>query len=303
MASGRRVRNGVYTDADIVAIYMKYRESGIGSFTREVGDFIAHSKRDRGATLDATAYTFAQLAFFQTYQGKKKKPLEQKGKCGWWLRHYLLTKAKGASEDEIKKASGLTKKQAENAIKSWFPDKQVYPTEIKCNDPSTLYQLASHFSRAIVIKDVFDLSQVKAEIGKIFDAEGIDHAEIDRFIVGTAVMLNGKSVEIVPDFMAKVDLRIGTQRHLPVYHKDNTDNMQYVIVLPDGNLKICVTTENNTGDGLVSVGLDFLDTGIDTESYFSRSLVELDEHRMMRLRLRGPLSFDTSQKLPVSEVA
>ena len=268
----------------------------------EVGDFIAHSKRDRGATLDTTAYMFAQLAFFQTYQGTDKQPLKTKGKCGWWLRHYLLTKIRDASEGEIKDACGLTKKQAKNAVKSWFPNKQAYPTEIKCNDPSNFYQLASNFSKMIVGKNVFDLLQAKTEIGIIFAAEGISHSEIDRFIVGTATVLNGKSVEIVAGFTARVGLRIGTQRHQPVEHEDNTDDVKYVTILPDGDLKIGITTENNTGDGLVSVGLDFLDTAIDTEPYFSRSLVELDDHRMMRLRLHGPLSFDTSEQLPVSEI-
>lgn len=300
MSSGARIKAGKYTDADVLAIYMKYRESGIGPFVREVGDFIAHSKRDRGATLDTTAYMMAQLAFFQTYQGTNKQPLEPRGKCGWWLRHYFLTKVKDASEAEIGKVCGLTKKQARNAIKSWFPDKLVYPTEIKCNDVKLLYQLASHFSQRLVGKNVFDITQAKLELEKVFDAEGIDHAELDRFIVGTATVLNGKSVEIVPGFVANVRMHVGTRRHIKVDHPDNTDSMWYSITLPDGDLQIMVSTENKTGDGLTSVALGFLETGIDTEVFFSRSLVELDEHKMAQLRLSGVLSFDTSQQTPVA---
>lgn len=302
MSSGARIKAGKYTDADVLAIYMKYRESGIGPFVREVGDFIAHSKRDRGATLDTTAYMFAQLAFFQTYQSDKKVPLEPKGKCGWWLRHYFLTKIKDASEAEIDKACRLTKKQAKNAVKSWFPDKLAYPTEIKCNDPKLLYQLASHFSQMLVGKNVFDLSQAKLELQKVFDAEGVEHTEVDRFIVGTATLLNGKSVEIVPGFSANIKVHVGTRRHVKIDHPDNTDDMWYSVTLPDGDLKIMVSTTNNTGDGLVSVGLDFLDTGIDTEAFFSRSLIELDEHKMAQLRLGGMLSFDSSQRYPVSGI-
>lgn len=301
MASGARINAGKYTDADVLAIYMKYRESGIGPFVREVGDFIAHSKRDRGATLDTTAYMFAQAAFFQTYQGTNKKPLEPKGKCGWWLRHYFLNKVKDASESDIHHACGITRKQAKNAIKSWFPDKLAYPTEINCNNQLLFYQLATHFSKTIVGKSVFDINQAKLELRKIFNIEGISPKELDRFIVGTATLLNGKSVELVPGFVSIINAHVGARRHLKIDHPDNTETMSYGILLPDGNLRIMVATQNNTGDGLVSIALDFLDTGIDTEPYFSRSLVELDEHKMMRLRLDGKLSFDTSQTYPVTE--
>ncbi|WP_421991022.1 hypothetical protein [Qipengyuania sp.] len=68
---------------------MKHREAKLGPFIREVGDFIAHAKRDRGATCDAMAFVFAQTAFFQTYQMDPKQSLEPNGVCGWWLRHYL----------------------------------------------------------------------------------------------------------------------------------------------------------------------------------------------------------------------
>ncbi len=55
-----------YSDADVLALYMKYREERIGPFVREIGDFIAHKKRNRGATLDRTAYMFSQVAFFRS---------------------------------------------------------------------------------------------------------------------------------------------------------------------------------------------------------------------------------------------
>lgn len=59
MSSIDRIKKEKYTEADILALYMKYREAGIGPFTREVGDFIAHEKRNKGATLDVTAFAFA----------------------------------------------------------------------------------------------------------------------------------------------------------------------------------------------------------------------------------------------------
>lgn len=303
MSSADRVQKGRYTEADVLALYMKYREARIGPFTREVGDFIAHAKRNRGAMLDTTVYMFAQVAFFQTYQSNRKQPLEPMGACGWWLRHYLLTKTKEAKEDDLQRAVGLTKKQAKNAVKSWFQGESVYPTVIRCGDPQLLYGMAQMFARTIIGKNVFDLAQAKAELAKMFKFEGIEQNEIERFLVGTAVLLRGKSVEIVPGFTASVRLTVGNTRHIPVDEngKETADKEpKFVRLLPDGNLKVAVSTDNQTGDGLVGVGLDFLDTGIDTETYFTRSLVTFDEHHIPRLQLDQQLSFDTGASPSVS---
>lgn len=299
MASTSRIRNGTYTEADIQAIFIKHRENGIGPFTREVGDFIAHAKRDRGATLEATAFIIAQFAFFQTYQSTIKRPLNPKGSCGWWLRHYLLTKARRAAPHELRKAAGLSRIQAERTIKSWFPGNESYPTQISCDEPLVLLQLANHFGKLLEVEAVFEIDQVKKELVKLFDAEKIDKSELDRFIVGTATLLNGKSVEIVPGFIASLHLGISNARHEPVgLH----DGVQYVKLLPDGNLEISVRPINNTGDGIMPVGFSFLETAIDSEAYVSRSLVAYDEWKIARLRLNGPLSFDTALQYPVNEV-
>ncbi|MGE6699689.1 hypothetical protein ACQKH5_18670 [Hyphomonas sp. NPDC076900] len=302
MSSVERIKQGRYTEADVLALYMKYREAGIGPFIREVGDFIAHSKRDRGATLDTTAYMFAQLAFFQTYQSDRKRPLEAKGVCGWWLRHYLLTKANEATDRDIHLATGFTKRRAKNAIKSWFPEKSVYPTVIKCGDPALLHRLAEVFCRTINGKPVFDRAGAKLELETMFGHEGIKKNEIDRFLVGTSILLKDKSVEIVPGFSAHIRLSVDKERYIPVDEYGNeTDDKKakFVRPLPHGNLKIAVSTRNQTGDDLIDVGLDFLDTAVDTEAYFSRSLVSLDTHRLPRLNLDQQLSFDTNVLPPV----
>ncbi|UXU07147.1 hypothetical protein [Agrobacterium tumefaciens] len=303
--SGWRVKQGDYTEADVSALYMKYRESGLGPFTREVGDFIAHSKRNRGATLDLTAYMFSQLAFFQTYQGDNKQRLQPNGDCGWWLRHYFLTKAKDAKQKDIRRACGLTKKQAIAAIKSWFDSESSYPTTIKCNDPILLYRLASLFSQKIDGKNAFDLAEAKSELGKMFSQEGIARTEIERFLVATAVLLSGKSVEIVPGFTASVELVVQNTRYVPVENgmEGEIPESRSVKFLPDGSLSLIVSTENKTGDGLVSVVFPFLDTEIDTETYFSRSLVVEDPHGFPRLALDQQLWFDASAQHPVFKVS
>lgn len=211
-------------------------------------------------------------------------------------------KTKEASEAEIKQAAGITRKQATNAIKSWFPDKSAYPTNIKCNDPQILLQLANHFCQILDGTAVFHLDQVRAELRKIFATEGIDYGEMDRFIVGTATVLHGRAVEIVPGFIAHVAAQVTKRRHIRIDHPDNNELMYWSHTLPDGDLSIGVHTENNTGDGLVPVALSFLDTNVDTEAYFCRSLVELDQYKQARLRLSGSLTFDTTRDLPVTVV-
>lgn len=301
MSSTSRVRNGHYTEADILAIYLKYREEKVGPFTREVGDFIAHNKRDKGATLEATAFMFSQFAFSQTYQGKQKQTLLPQGKCCWWLRHYLLTKLDLDKEKNVRKALGITKKEALKNIKSWFGEKSIYPTTIGCNDHNLLFSVANFCSRTIVSKNIFDISQVRSELAHIFKCEGIDNCEFDRFVVGTATLLNGKSVEIVPGFKANICLKVENTRHIFVDENGMATadiEPQFVKLLPDGDLRISISTDNQTSDGLVNVELSFLDTEIDTEGFFSRNIVTIDQHRIPRLNLKQEFSFETSRTLP-----
>lgn len=99
-----------YTEADISALFMKYREERIGPFVREVGDFIAHPERKKGATLSQTVFMFSQGAFFQTYQGTNKVALNCVGDCPWWLMHWFLCKVDEEKMSKLKRISGMTKK-------------------------------------------------------------------------------------------------------------------------------------------------------------------------------------------------
>lgn len=302
MSSVDRIRNSEYTEADVQVLYLKYRECQIGPFVREIGDFIAHTKRDRGATLNATVFMFSQIAFYQTYQSQKGQPLEPSAACGWWLKHYLLNKAKTSQEKVLKKAIGLNRKKSIEKIKSWFPENSNYPTIIQCADPDLLHQLASAFCRQIVIKPVFDLDQAKKEISHIFKAEKIDESEFDRFLVATAVMISGKSVEVVPGFTATIKLSIDQKRL--IYLDENgsitvKEKAKFVRPTPDGSLKILVSTKNQRGDGLINCAFDFLDTNIDTEHYFDRALVQVDQNRIPKLVLDQQLSFAATKTPPV----
>ena len=289
-----RIRKARYTDSDVVSFYMKYRERGIGPFIREVGDFIAHERRDRGLTLEATAFTFSQLAFFQTYQSDKSVSLDPFGSCGWWLKTYLLGKLKESSAGDILKETGLSKKAARAEIESWFPSREPYPTTIECRNLSAFFGLTSLFGRYIRGTSVFTTEGVKKELLEAFKLEDIERKELPHFLVATAVILAGRSCEIVPGFKVNISVAVDQPRHLQLDDIPTPEGAtwKYVRLLPDGNLKVSVATQNNTGDGLVGVGLEFLNTGVDTETYVDRRLITVDQHGHRQLNLDRPLAFE-----------
>lgn len=285
-----------YTDSDVRSLYIDFREKDVHPFVREVGDFIAHSRRDKGATLDQTAYMFAQLAFFQKYQGRNAIPLSCYGECGWWLKCWFLGKVEDEPMSILKRISGMGKKELRKKIAAWFPERHAYPTELGCDDPALFYALAEQFSSKIRGKSVFDPRAARAGVGKLLQAGGISKDEIEPVLVATSVILNGRSIEIVPGFTATVKLSIHPQRSERLYDREVPPdaNWHYARSLPDGNLKVSVSTENNTGDGLVSIGLDLLDTNIDTEGYFCRKLVTADQNGFPTLDLASGLVFERS---------
>jgi hypothetical protein len=283
-----------YSDADVLALYMKYREERIGPFVREIGDFIAHTKRNRGATLDRTAYMFSQVAFFQKYQGTNKVALDFFGECAWWLKPWFLGKIESEPMSVLKQVSGFGKKDLVKEVVTWFEGRDVYPTKLVCKNPNLFYALATRFSGKLSGQEVFSAQKMRKEVADLLKREGIPHSEIEPVIVATAILLQRKSAEIVSGFSANVSLSIDPQRSERVsgmaVPQDATGHR--VRMFPDGNLKISVSTDNKNGDGMIAVGLDLVDTGIDTEKYFCRSLVGVDDHGFPRLDLSGNLTFE-----------
>ncbi|AWI83034.1 hypothetical protein CEW88_04775 [Alloyangia pacifica] len=283
-----------YTDADVLALYMKYREERIGPFVREVGDFIAHAKRDRGATLERTAFVFSQVAFILKCQSGSNLALEFSGECGWWLKTWLLENIDFEPMSVLKNISGLNKKQLKKKVASWFAGNTAYPTEIACDSPALFYDLVVHLSGKIVVRPPFEKALVKKEVTEMLGREGIPISEVEPIIVATMVLLQGKSTEIVDGFSARIELSIGEPRweQIPGLPMPSPGQPGYALRLPDGNLCLSVATTNNRGDGLTPIALDLLDTEIDTEKYFCRSLVETDEHGRKFLNLRRALTFE-----------
>lgn len=285
-----------YTESDVRSLYIDFREKEVHPFVREVGDFIAHSHRDKGATLDQTAYMFSQLAFFQKYQGTGAVALSCHGECGWWLKCWLLGKVEDEPMSILKRISGLGKKDLRKKIASWFPERQAYPTTISCDSPVLFYALANQFSSKIRGKSVFEPKAARTGVRKLLQAAGISKEEIEPVLVATGVILNGRSIEIVPGFTATVKLTVDPQRSERLYDREIPPgaNWHYARSLPDGNLKVSVSTENRTGDGFASVGLDLIDTNIDTEKYFCRNLITTNQHGFPTLDLVSALVFERS---------
>ena len=90
--------------------------------------------------------------------------------------------------------------------------------------------------------------------------EGINLTEIDRFLVGTAVLLNGRSVEIGPRVKADLSLNVQNSRTIPQDHSGNTGgDHETAHLLLDGNLRVLASVSNQREDGLVGVASDFID--------------------------------------------
>jgi len=130
-----------YTEADVLALYMKYREENIGPFIREVGDFIAHNKRNQGGTLKTTVFMFSQLAFFKQYQSMDKVPINFLGVCPWWLRSWFLGNIADEPISRLKQISGLGKKDLVKEVKTWFRGDGSYPVELICMNPGLFFAL------------------------------------------------------------------------------------------------------------------------------------------------------------------
>ncbi len=295
MSSSRRFVNKTYTDADLVVLYMKYREAKIGPFVREVGDFIAHPNRNRGATLESTIYKFAQFSFFIKYQSDRSEPFTPFGDCDWWLMPYFNGKIKHTAPNDLMTSCGLSKSQAYDEVRRWFPGKDPYPKRIECTNLVTCFQMTDFFCKQMTHNSVFKIGEISGELKKIFNAEGIPLKELPNFIVGTMVMLSGRSCEVFPGFVATLNLYIHPNR----FEEDKTrpipEGAKYINgrFLPDGDLQLQVTTSGQfTLAGRVALAHEFLNYKIDTEEYVSRDLVIADSNNMPKLDFNRKLTFE-----------
>ncbi len=294
MAAGTRIRCGSYTDSDIIALYLKYREEKIGSFVREVGDFLAHPARDRGIALEASRYIYAQMAFFQRYQGTHKVKFETNSDCDWWLRDYFTLKVRDTAEKVIRKNLNVTSKEAIKIIYSWFNNEKSFPNKIDCTDHEMMNGMLMLFSSNINVQPPFTLLEMKKQIGRMFARENIPYDEFERFLAGTCVVLSGRSGRIGPGVTATLHLDVDPK---PV---KTSDGYEYRV---DGPLSIRISTRTDDKSlGIVDVGSSFIETNVDSEQYVSRKLIENDKHGFPRLNFARSLLFETMKEPNIKPV-
>lgn len=300
MSYYNRIKEKRFSDSEVVHFYIDNREAAPPStFIREVGDFVAHRDRDKGHSLEVTLSAFSQLAFFQTYQSTKpKRQLDPIGPCPWWLKSYFEAKLKLTKDRDLKRKLGFTKKEVTRKISSWFPTKDRFPEAIEALSVFEFFDIAQYFSSSIVGVSAFSLKGVKSELSNALGKYGISKTDLDDFIVATAVMLHGRTITINHGVSAKVQMCVNKRRHVSeVIIDEETGRVlrHGARYLADGSLGLHVSTSGSELDGLVGVGFEFLDTEVDTEKYFDRSLVVSDAPFGDKLDLSKTFDFESAR--------
>ncbi|MFC3141103.1 hypothetical protein [Psychromarinibacter halotolerans] len=298
MAHLARLKSGKYTDSDIKAFYIDKRYE-FGPFIREVGDFIAHPKRNKGDSFDAAIGTYSQVAFLQRYLGEDKELLEPIGYCEWWLKPYLNRKVEFYPPSLLKNKLKMSKPELKNKINSWFPSKERFPKRIEALNPFEFYDILNFFGKSMNVNAAFQAGKVKNELRKALKDTGLEKLNIDDFLIGTATILNGMKVELAEGVTAKISIGVRKQRQT-IISGDAPEILanggHIAISHPDGPLEIWIQTETPREHKLVDVGTILLDTEIDTEPYFDRSLVHYPQPRSPQLNLKQDLQFVSSAK-------
>lgn len=297
-----RLKNGRYTESDVAQFYIQSRFDH-GPFIREVGDFIAHPRRDKGLSFNAIIGVYSQAAFFQRYQGTSKRSLDAVGSCEWWLRPYFERKVESYTASDLKKNLKMSKPELKSEIASWFPDKERFPTNIHARNPFKFYDVANFFCRLMGGPAAFTAENAKKELRTAFRPLGVPNEILDDFMIATAVVLNTLQVELAHGVTAAISIGVSKTRHTRVEGGDPEllkHGGYLAIQHPDGPLEIMITTSSPKEHSLVDIGITLLDTGVDTEPYFDRSLVELEHPGLPRLKLKRQLQFEATRKPQVS---
>lgn len=297
-----RLQSGRYTDSDVAQFYIQSRFDH-GSFIREVGDFVAHPRRDKGLSFDAVIGVYSQFAFFQRYQSNTACPLDPVGACEWWLRPYFERKLESYSGSDFKKNLKMSKAELKAEIASWFPDGGRFPTTLHARNPYKFFDIANFFCRSIGGLAAFTSENAKKEIRGAFRTLNIPHQIVDEFMIATAIVLNNLKVELTCGVTATISIGVSKTRHTRIEGGDPEllkHGGYLAIHHPDGPLEISIATSSPKEHGLVDIGITLLDTEVDTEPFFDRSLVEFEHPSIPKLKLDRQLQFEASRRPQVS---
>ncbi|WP_154667333.1 hypothetical protein [Niveispirillum irakense] len=271
MAYLTRIKNGNYTDSDVGQFYIKERFNH-GPFIREIGDFIAHPKRDKGGSFNTIINAYSQFAFAQVYQlgseSKKQKPLNHNGACEWWMKPYFESKIEEYSSSDLLKEIGMSKTTVKAEILSWFAKKDKFPTEINAKNVSRFYRIASLFCRTISIRPAFTIEDAYSELLFSFKKLGIKNEICEEFIVATAVVINNLEIELHSSVTAKISIDASRLHCSRISNCNNTGKADFF----DRSLIISIITNSQMRDELLDIRIDLIDTKINILKYFNESL-------------------------------
>ncbi|UWQ93020.1 hypothetical protein K3727_09650 [Rhodobacteraceae bacterium M382] len=298
-----RIKENRYTDSDVARFYIDQRGNH-GTFIREIGDFVAHPARDKGAAFNAVVSTYAQFAFYQRY-GFAKKAVDPIGDCEWWLQPYFLRKTASYKDAELKKHLKMSRPELTALVKSWFPDKEKFPKKIEATDPFRFFDVVDFFRQSMKAEPTFEVDTVKKDLRSAFKSMGLGAVKVDDFLIGTATLLNGMEIALPEGVTVGVHLYVRRQRGgsrtsagsrtlASVGHQANA--------LPDGLLEISLVTNTPPRQKLFDQQIAFLETKIDTKRYFDRSLVRNPSTPFAELDLRAKLQFVSDSTPMVSVV-
>jgi hypothetical protein len=136
-----KICNGDFDQGDIEILLFKIREEeGLSQTLRELGDFIAHRKKDREqgrVTKGVFKFAFFMLHFIEYSRGRKVDYVNEK--FPEYFKKLLLLTINDFTNDEIKKGCNLSKEKLKDEIKRRFKFTNSDKTEVKL-DISDLLQ-------------------------------------------------------------------------------------------------------------------------------------------------------------------
>lgn len=201
LSSAKRIEQHRFTEADVKAVIIEVREKGFDSPIKEIGDLIAHPKKDRGDSRDHLIMCYAQVAKFTKYQSNHKENFPNDGSCDWWLKPLLKGQIDNFKDKDIRKTLGKNKKYIKKELRSYFPDNEQFPTELVKGPDRRFFEIINKMFSIIKSSppSVFEYGRLRNGITKLLESLSInsDKSLIDNLIVCICIIFH-KSEFLLP---------------------------------------------------------------------------------------------------------
>jgi hypothetical protein len=179
----QQILSGDFREADVEGLLIKLREhTGNQTIIKEIAHFIAHNARDRGIIARELQRVYFHLKYHFEYELKGKR-VKFDEPFPPYLLHLMQLQMDTIDEDELKRATKLTKQEAQPRIQSTFREDKttkmaVLQTKARLSKDST--QLFEFLLTSLTTKPLFtqhdiisDLIRVMRYNGLTFDANAV----------------------------------------------------------------------------------------------------------------------------------